>query len=354
MAVPVVDCWLFRLRQEHSDGRNCGKRDRGHDQKALYDTGVSCPGTGSLREDGQRGRLSCQVDQRLYERGPIDQTGHFAHSGWPSSQPCWCHRGMVHQKVTPLRHVHRLSGTECLQQIATSQDHQSQLHLHYAFQESQGRVPGGAPVQTSVPHSSQASDSGLQGGRVERTPFLSGHGLQSGHTQWLPHQKHPVSPERRSPGICLRRKTTLKRCQRRTTHLRWMPAIVGRAMARRKKIIKRRRKTTGLRTRSRTGLTPAVRKHADLLCLLLRVGPVQARRILASGLGDAGLLRAVAKCSHNMLAQRALWHRATNPFTTQASQTPQDGPEYRTRKRHSKKDLVTGPFWWEEVSWALS
>ena len=81
MAVPFVARWLFRLRQEHSDGRNSGQWDRGHDQKALHDTGVSRPRTGSLREDGQRGRLSCQVDQRRSETGPSDQTGHFAHSG---------------------------------------------------------------------------------------------------------------------------------------------------------------------------------------------------------------------------------------------------------------------------------
>ena len=340
MAVPFVARWLFRLRQEHSDGRNSGQWDRGHDQKALHDTGVSRPRTGSLREDGQRGRLSCQVDQRRTETGPSDQTWHFAHSGRPSSQPCWCRQGMVHQKVTSLRHIHRLSGTECLRQITTSQDHQSQLHLHDAFQESQGRVPGGAPVQTSVPHSAKASDSGLQGRRVERTPFLSGHGLQSGHARWLPHQKHAVSGERLSPGIRLRRKTTLISCGRRITRLRWMPAIVGRAMARRKKTKKRRRKTTCRRTRSRTGLTPAVRKHADLLCLLSRVGPVHARRILASGLGDAGLLRAVAECSHNVLSGTVRLtpsqHKRLRRHKTALRRLTE---EYRTRKRHSKKDL---------------
>ena len=69
---------------------------------------------------------------------------------------------------------------------------------------------------------------------------------------------------------------------------------------------KKRRTKPGLgkgrRTKSRTGLPPAVHKHADILCLLSRSSPAQARRILNSGLGDAGLLRALAECSHNVLS----------------------------------------------------
>ena len=119
-----------------------------------------------------------------------------------------------------------------------------------------------------------------------------------------------------------------------------MPAIVGRAMDRRKKTKKRRRKTTCRRTRSRTGLTPAVRKHADLLCLLSRVGPVQTRRILASGLGDTRLLRAVAECSHKVLSGTVrlttLQHKRLRRHKTALRRLTK---EYRTRKRHSKKDL---------------
>ena len=69
---------------------------------------------------------------------------------------------------------------------------------------------------------------------------------------------------------------------------------------------KKRRTKPGLgkgrRTKSKTGLPPAVRKHADILCLLSRSSPAQARRILNSGLGDAGLVRALAECSHNVLS----------------------------------------------------
>ena len=69
---------------------------------------------------------------------------------------------------------------------------------------------------------------------------------------------------------------------------------------------KKRRTKPGLgkgrRTKSKTSLPPAVRKHADILCLLSRSSPAQAWRILNRGLGDAGLVRALAECSHNVLS----------------------------------------------------
>ena len=99
--------------------------------------------------------------------------------------------------------------------------------------------------------------------------------------------------------------------------------------------------TRGRRTKSKTGLTPAVRKHADLLCLLARSRPGQVRRILASGLADPGLVRAVAECSHNVLTGTVplttAQHRRLRRHKTALRRLTAD---HKGRKRRSSKKVL--------------
>ena len=67
---------------------------------------------------------------------------------------------------------------------------------------------------------------------------------------------------------------------------------------------------------------------------VVKGGPCACAAHLGQWLGRRGTLESGGR----VFAQRALGHRATNPFATQASQTPQDGPEAAHRRVQDEEE----------------